>query len=156
MDNKTFLNGFPNQKYIRNNISQNKQNIQKYIQKIERFSQVHVAFKKLLLYNRGNRKQTGGGQMTKKRNKRFTIKGIVLIVVSVYIVCNLVFVAHGILDLKTQQRQLSEELEEAQVKQAKLQEELEYMNSEEAMEKIAREKLGLIKNDEILIRRAGS
>ena len=94
--------------------------------------------------------------MTKKRNKRFTIKGIVLIVVSVYIVCNLVFVAHGILDLKTQQRQLSEELEEAQVKQAKLQEELEYMNSEEAMEKIAREKLGLIKNDEILIRRAGS
>lgn len=77
-------------------------------------------------------------------------------VVSIYIVCNLVFVAHGILDLKAQQKQLEADLETAQVEQVRLQKELEYMNSDEAMEKIAREKLGLVKNDEILIRRAGS
>lgn len=94
--------------------------------------------------------------MTKKRRRRFSVQRIVLMVVSIYIVCNLVFVAHGILDLKAQQKQLEADLETAQVEQVRLQKELEYMNSDEAMEKIAREKLGLVKNDEILIRRAGS
>ncbi len=55
-----------------------------------------------------------------------------------------------------QQRQLAQDLDAAYVTQSELQADLEYMRSEDAIEEIARERLGLVKDGEILIRRAGA
>ncbi len=90
--------------------------------------------------------------MAKKKAKKLNTRKTVITVVAVYVICNLIYGATNIVDLKMQQSQLSSELDAAYTEQVELQAELEYMNSDDAVEKIAREKLGLVREDEILIR----
>ncbi|MBR4944860.1 MAG: septum formation initiator family protein [Peptococcaceae bacterium] len=90
--------------------------------------------------------------MAKKKVKKLNIRKTVITLVAVYVVCHLIYGATSIVDLKMQQGQLSQELDAAYTEQSELQAELDYMNSEDAVEKIAREKLGLVKDGEILIR----
>ena len=90
--------------------------------------------------------------MAKKKVKKLNIRKTVITLVTVYVVCHLIYGATSIVDLKMQQGQLSHELDAAYTEQSALQAELDYMNSEDAVEKIAREKLGLVKDGEILIR----
>ena len=91
--------------------------------------------------------------MAKKTGKRINAKRVIITLVAVYVVCHLVYGGVSIVQLKMQQKQLIQEQSIAEAEQVKLQAELEYMDSEDALEKIAREKLGLIKDGEILIRR---
>lgn len=91
--------------------------------------------------------------MAKKNGKKINPKKAIIALVGVYVVCHLLYGGGSILDLKMQQRQLAQDLETAYTEQNNLQANLEYMNSEDAIEKIAREKLGLIKDGEILIQR---
>ena len=60
-------------------------------------------------------------------------------------------------DLKAQEEQLKQEIEEEKQKTIELETQREYYNSEAYVEKVAREQLGLIKPDEVLyINRADS
>lgn len=93
---------------------------------------------------------------TKKKAKKMSAKRTIITLVAVYVICHLIYGSGSILDLKMQQRQLAQELDAAYTEQTSLQASLDYMNSEDAIEKIAREKLGLVKDDEILIRRVES
>ena len=90
--------------------------------------------------------------MAAKKVKKINAKKLVISLVAIYVVCHLLYGAGNIVDLKLQQRQLAQELDAAYATQTELQAELEYMSSEDAVEKIAREKLGLVKDGEILIR----
>ncbi len=90
--------------------------------------------------------------MTKKKGRKLNKRQLVIAVAALYVVCHFVYGATSIVDLKMQQSQLAAELDAAYVEQTELQAELEYMNSEDAVERIAREKLGLVKDGEVLIR----
>lgn len=90
--------------------------------------------------------------MAAKVKKKLNMKKTVIALVAVYVVCHLIFGAGNIIELRSQQHQLASDLDAAYAEQAKLQDELEYMNTNDAIEKTAREKLGLIKDGEILVR----
>lgn len=90
--------------------------------------------------------------MAKRKGKKLNAKKTIITLAAVYAICHLIYGATSIVDLKMQQSQLAEELDAAYTVQTELQAELEYMSSEDAVEKIAREKLGLVKDGEILIR----
>ena len=91
--------------------------------------------------------------MAKKKKTKVNTKRTIITLVAVYVVCHLVYGTYSIVDLKLQQRQLAQDLDAAYVTQSELQADLEYMSSEDAIEEIARERLGLVKDGEILIRR---
>ena len=74
--------------------------------------------------------------------------------VALYVLCQFVISFSSIVELKKQEAVVEAELEAAYKEQAELEEQIDYMQSEEAIEKTAREKLGLIKEGEILIQRA--
>ena len=94
--------------------------------------------------------------MAKKKGLKLNTRKFVIALVAVYVVCHLIYGTTSIVDLKMQQRQLSQELDAAYTQQTELQAELEYMSSEDAVEKIAREKLGLVRDGEVLIRHVDS
>lgn len=90
--------------------------------------------------------------MGKKPAKKMNARKVVIYLVAGYVTFHLLYGVTSIVDLKLQQKQLAMELDAAYTEQASLQAKLEYMNSEDAIEEIARESLGLVKNGEILIR----
>ena len=94
--------------------------------------------------------------MAKKKGLKLNTRKFVIALVAVYVVCHLIYSTTSIVDLKMQQSQLSQELDAAYTQQTELQAELEYMSSEDAVEKIAREKLGLVRDGEVLIRHVDS
>ncbi len=94
--------------------------------------------------------------MASGKHKKINVRRTVVTLVAIYVVCHLLYSVGSMLDLKMQQHQLARDLEAAYAEQAALTAELEYMRSEDAMEEIAREQLGLIKDGEILIQWAGS
>lgn len=89
--------------------------------------------------------------MAKSRKSKLNLKRIVVSLVAVYVVCHLVIGVGSIFELKMQQKALHDDLETAYSEQAKLQEELDYISSDDAIEKRAREDLGLVKDNEVLI-----
>ena len=89
--------------------------------------------------------------MAKKRKGKPNFKRIVVSLVAVYVVCHLVIGAGNIFELKMQQRALDNDLETAYTEQAELKAELEYLSSDDAIEKRAREDLGLVKDNEVLV-----
>lgn len=89
--------------------------------------------------------------MAKQKRQKINVKRTVITLMAVYVCCHLIYGGGSILNLKMQERDLKQQLEAAYAEQSSLQADLEYMNSEDAIEKIAREKLGLVKEDEILI-----
>ena len=70
---------------------------------------------------------------------------------ALYVMINLVGGVFSIIDLKHQQAAVQAQLQQAYTDQAELQQKIDYMNTEEAIEKAAREKLGLVKPGEIII-----
>ena len=89
--------------------------------------------------------------MTKSKKSKLNAKRIVVSLVALYVVCHLVIGAGSILELKSQQKALKEDLETAYSEQAALEAELEYISSDDAIEKRAREDLGLVGENEILV-----
>lgn len=93
----------------------------------------------------------GGEKMAKSAKYKLNLKRIIVSFVAIYVVCHLVIGAGNIFELKMQQKALEDELETAYSEQAKLQAELEYTSSNDAIEKRAREDLGLVGKNEILV-----
>ncbi len=89
--------------------------------------------------------------MAKSSKGKLNFKRIVVSLVAVYVVCHLVIGAGNIFELKMQQKTLKDDLETAYSEQAELQAELEYISSDDAIEKRAREDLGLVKDNEVVI-----
>ena len=89
--------------------------------------------------------------MAKSKKSKLNVKRIVVSLVAVYVVCHLVIGAGNIFELKMQQRALDDDLETAYTEQAELKSELEYLSSDDAIEKRAREDLGLVKDNEVLV-----
>ena len=89
--------------------------------------------------------------MAKSRKKKLDAKRVILAVVAVYVVCHLVIGTGSIIDLKLQQKTLNDDLSQAYSEQQTLQSDLEYISSNDAIEKRAREDLGLVKENEILV-----
>lgn len=89
--------------------------------------------------------------MTKNKTNKLNLKRVIVSLVAIYVVCHLVIGAGNILELKLQQSTLEDDLETAYSEQAELQAELEYISSEDAIEKRAREDLGLVQDNEVLV-----
>ena len=88
------------------------------------------------------------------KRKEMGIKEILLLLLAAYVVVSLLMGSYQIYELKKQQHQIDAMIDEAEKEQSDLEEQYEYMQSSEAMEKVAREKLGLIKKGELLIQKA--
>jgi len=93
----------------------------------------------------------------KKVKKRFTprkLTGLAFFGLLAYMIFSFSQGFYQAHQLKEEIKVLEAELTEVQKKNLELQEELEYSQTPEAIEKLAREKLGLIKPGEIVIMRA--
>ena len=90
----------------------------------------------------------------KKAKMKMNWRRVLVAGVALYVLCQFVISFSSIVELKKQEAVVEAELEAAYKEQAELEEQIDYMQSEEAIEKTAREKLGLIKEGEILIQRA--
>lgn len=90
-------------------------------------------------------------QTPKPWYQRIRWKKIALCMFALYVVINIAGGVFSIIDLKRQQSAVAEQLQQAYQDQAELQQKIDYMNSEEAIERAAREKLGLVKPGEIII-----
>lgn len=102
--------------------------------------------------------QTGSARRDKRTPKpwyhRVRWKKVALCVFALYVAFNLIGGVFQIVDLKKQQAVVAEQLNQAYAEQAQLQQKIDYMNTEEAIERAAREKLGLVKPGEIIVVRA--
>lgn len=83
--------------------------------------------------------------------KSLSFKSILIAGVSIYVGVHLIIGMTNIVDLKMQQKSLENDLAAAYEEKAELENELAYMTSDDAIEKNAREKLGLVRDGEILI-----
>ena len=90
----------------------------------------------------------------KKAKMKMNWRRVLVAGVALYVLCQFVISFSSIVELKKQEAVVEAELKAAYKEQAELEEQIDYMQSEEAIEKTAREKLGLIKEGEILIQRA--
>lgn len=93
--------------------------------------------------------------MAQRKNEKLQInwRKLTVVIFAAYVFCQCAFGIFDIMELKKQEAELEAELEAAYQEKADLEESIDYMQSEEAIEKAAREKLGLIKEGEILIQR---
>ena len=91
--------------------------------------------------------------MAQKKKLKINWRRMILAGFAVYVLCQFIISFSSIMELKKQEAAIEAELEAAYREQAELEEQVDYMQSEEAIEKTAREKLGLIKEGEILIQR---
>lgn len=96
----------------------------------------------------------GGEGMARAQVKKVDWKRTAIIIVAVYVVCHFIYGCFSIVDLKQQEKEIANQIETAYEEREQLQENIAYMGSEDAIEKTARERLGLVKEGEYLIQRA--
>lgn len=85
----------------------------------------------------------------KKRKKPIRIRHIIIFLVVVNIAYTLIAQYITIRKSKAQEAQIKAQIEQTKEENRRLKEELELMQSDEYMEKLARERLGLIKPGEV-------
>lgn len=90
--------------------------------------------------------QNKKGSSTQKRFKPLTIVGIVLAVLVAICIAQEV---KNYWDLKVQEKALQQEIQELREKNEKLEKEKESLAKPEAIEKVARDELGLVKPGEV-------
>lgn len=110
-------------------------------------------------YNRNSKEERAGkpkANITAKKAwyEKIIWKKFIVTSVFLYVLFNFIGGCFTIYDLKKQEHILIGELKAAQEEKAKLENMVAYMSTDEAVEKMAREKLGLIKPGEIIIVRA--
>jgi cell division protein FtsB len=91
----------------------------------------------------------------KARRRRRIVAAIVALILAVLVVYVFVFSRHGYLrrrELARENQRLQQELEDMRAENARLREELNRLDDPEAVEKLAREKLGLVKKGEKVYR----
>ncbi len=91
-----------------------------------------------------------------KKGPKIRWAKICVFVFALYCMIHLISGFFSIVDLKQKQAEVNDRIVAAQNEQDELKEKIRYMSTEPAIEKVAREKLGLIKPDEIVVLRAKS
>jgi len=92
---------------------------------------------------------------SKKKNKSLTTTkfvGIILTVFSVFVVANLVVQLNTYAQLKSEKEKIESRIEEENKKKEDYNNQMEYYSTNEYIEKIAREQLGLVMPDEIVFK----
>lgn len=85
------------------------------------------------------------------RVKRFSLLGIAGAFFASYLFASVVYSSVQILELKKEEAKLHQEISAQEKIARELESEIKYLKTNAAVEKIAREELGLVKPDEILI-----
>lgn len=83
--------------------------------------------------------------------KRIRWNRVLVIVAIVYLLVSFMYGSFSILDLKDQENMIQIETRKALEEQKALQEQIAYLQTEEAVEQIAREQLGMVRPGEVLI-----
>lgn len=78
--------------------------------------------------------------------------GIILLCLSVCVVVNVAIQLNTYVSLKAQKDDLEEQIEEEKEKKEEYNNQMEYYSTDEYIEKIAREQLGLVMPDEIVFK----
>ncbi len=86
----------------------------------------------------------------KKRKKPIKLRSIIILLMAIYIIYTLAAQYITIRKARAEETRIQAQIEEVKEENQRLKEELEKMQSDEYIEKIARERLGLIKSGEIL------
>lgn len=86
----------------------------------------------------------------KKGKKPITMKSVILILLAAYLAYTLVFQYITIKKSRAEEIAIKAQIEEIKRENERLKEELEKMQNDDYIEKIARERLGLIKSGEIM------
>jgi len=87
---------------------------------------------------------------TKKKKRRFKIRHLLIVILAVFLVITLGKQQIKINEIKRKQAIVERDIQEALQQQQKLKEQIELLNTDEYIEKIAREELGLVKPGEII------
>ncbi|MBQ4232891.1 MAG: septum formation initiator family protein [Lachnospiraceae bacterium] len=93
----------------------------------------------------------------RQRNRVKTKKGMWIVVLVTLVICGALFYGMSKLEVKqkalaVEQARLEQCIEEAKDKSKELDNQKAYMQTDEYVEEVAREKLGMVKDDEILFR----
>lgn len=95
-----------------------------------------------------NKKQ----KIKKKRSSTSKFVGIILVAFSIFVVVNIAIQLNTYVALKTQKDDLESRIEEEKQKREEYNNQMEYYSTDEYIEKIAREQLGLVMPDEIVFK----
>ena len=95
-----------------------------------------------------NKKQ----KIKKKRSSTSKFVGIILAAFSIFVVVNIAIQLNTYVALKTQKDYLESRIEEEKQKREEYNNQMEYYSTDEYIEKIAREQLGLVMPDEIVFK----
>lgn len=90
-------------------------------------------------------------RLPKKKPKRFSFWTIVVALIASYLFISVVYSSFKILELRKQESDIRADIAVQEQIAKDLKSEIEYLKTDAAVEKIAREELGLVRPDEILI-----
>ena len=90
-------------------------------------------------------------RLPKKNPKRFSFWTIVVALIASYLFISVVYSSFKILELRKQESEICADIAAQEQIAKELKSEIEYLKTDAAVEKIAREELGLVRPDEILI-----
>ena len=90
-------------------------------------------------------------RLPKKNPKRFSFWTIVVALIASYLFISVVYSSFKILELRKQESEIRADIAAQEQIAKELKSEIEYLKTDAAVEKIAREELGLVRSDEILI-----
>lgn len=96
-----------------------------------------------------------GRKKTKVKSGRpstFKFVGIILVAFSVFVAVNIAIQLNTYVELKSQKEDLEEQIEKEKQKKEDYNNQMEYYSTDEYIEKIAREQLGLVMPDEIVFK----
>lgn len=88
----------------------------------------------------------------RKRSKSGRFIGVILAVFSVFVAVNIAIQLNTYVELKAQKQELEEKIAEEEQKKEEYNNQMEYYSTDEYIEKIAREQLGLVMPDEIVFK----
>ena len=88
----------------------------------------------------------------RKRSMTSRFVGIILLALSVCVVVNVAIQLNTYVALKAQKEDLEKQIEEENKKKEEYNNQMEYYSTDEYIEKIAREQLGLVMPDEIVFK----
>ena len=88
----------------------------------------------------------------RKRSSAFKFVGAILAIFAVFVVVNVLFQFRTYIELKSQMDELESKIETEQKKKEEYNNQMDYYTTDEYIEKIAREQLGLVMPDEMVFK----
>lgn len=93
-----------------------------------------------------------GKKTKRKKSTSSKFIGAIIFIFMLFVSVNVVIQLNTYIDLKAQEEKLEEKIREEQYKQEEYNNQMDYYNTDEYIEKIAREQLGLVMPDEIVFK----